>query len=489
MASPFSILPRLWSNWITLLGAVLTSCSGLAIVLFLVIEVVSSGGNPYASSVFLLVLPFLFLFGLLVIPLGLFVDRRARAKAGAAFVPNPVIEAFRTAFNQSAARQTILFVAGATVVNVIVFGAGGQQVMHHMDSAQFCGTTCHVMQPEWTGYQGSKHSRVACVQCHIGPGASWAVRSKINGLKQVWGVMAGSYDRPIPTPVEHLRPSRDTCEQCHWPEKFTGNKLRVFPHFKDDAANTPAYNVLMVRVGGRDEKTRKYEGIHWHVSDAAEVRYEVLDAARSKVGRITVLDHGQVVSEYLPTHNDRALPVLGVRTMDCVDCHNRPTHVFDESPAAAVDRAMSAGQLDVKLPYLVKVAREILQTKDVGADAESQFRTALEERYRAVYPDAKPAAGALDQAAKTLAVLYNRNVYLKMNVSWGTYKSRIGHKHEGDKGDEVGCFRCHDGEHEKVSPSGTRETLSHSCERCHETIVAGEDPSTLEPELKQVVRR
>lgn len=494
MTSPYQFLPRLWSNWITLLGAILTTCSGLAIVLVIAIELVSSGTNPYAGGLLLLALPFLFATGLLIIPLGLYIDRRARAKLGAAAPPNLMIEALRTAVNQRSTRRLMLFFAGATVVNVVLFGAAGQRTVHRMDTAQFCGTTCHVMQPEWASYSSSQHSRVACVQCHIGPGASWAVKAKINGLKQVWGVLAGTYDRPIPTPVEHLRPSRDTCEECHWPEKFTGSKLVVLPHFMPDKTNTPAYNVLRLRVGGRDPKTQKYEGIHWHVSVATEVRYEVLDPARSKVGRITVVEGGKVVSEYLPPAKDRGLPVLSQRTMDCVDCHNRPTHVFDENANAAVDRAMFAGQLDPTVPYLVKVARAVLERPDLagaGSDAAAlgRFRTALAETFQTTYPEVKPAPEVLDQAARTLAELYEHNVYPKMNVSWGTYRSRLGHKHDGEKAEEVGCFRCHDGEHEKITPSGKKQTLSHSCELCHETIVAGEDPSSLDPELKQLVRR
>ncbi len=91
---------------------------------------------------------------------------------------------------------------------------------------------------------GTGHARVACVDCHIGPGASWFVQSKLSGLRQVLAVMSDDFSRPIPTPVENLRPARDTCEQCHWPEKFAGDRLVARQHFGYDREVTPYTNVL-----------------------------------------------------------------------------------------------------------------------------------------------------------------------------------------------------------------------------------------------------
>jgi hypothetical protein len=240
-----------------------------------------------------------------------------------------------------------------------------------------------------------------------------------------------------------------------------------------------------MRVGGRDPKTHEYGGIHWHVSSNARIEYEQLDGKRSKIGTIRVYDGDKLVSEYLPREQDRGLKVVEKRTMDCVDCHNRPTHVFDESPAAAVDRAMAGGQLDAKTPFLVATSRAVLSSPP----SDGNFRAALEAAYRSSHPDVKVEPATLDQAGKALAELYSRNVYPKMNVSWGTYRSRLGHKHEGDKGDEIGCFRCHDNEHEKRLASGGTKRLRQSCEECHEQLVAGEDPAKLEAELKQLLPR
>jgi hypothetical protein len=122
------------------------------------------------------------------------------------------------------------------------------------------------MEPEYVMYMRSPHARVACVDCHIGPGASWFVRSKISGLRQVYAVLAKTYSRPIPTPVEHLRPSRETCEQCHWPEKFHGDKLKIFTHYDNDRNNTKRFTALLLKIGGPDAFGARASGIHWHVS-------------------------------------------------------------------------------------------------------------------------------------------------------------------------------------------------------------------------------
>ncbi len=129
--------------------------------------------------------------------------------------------------------------SGATLVNIVIAGQTGYSAVSYMESVTFCGQTCHtVMQPEFAAYQNSPHSRVECVKCHIGPGASWFVRSKLSGVGQVFAVTFNTYQRPIPTPVRNLRPARETCEACHWPEKFGEDRLRVIEKFADDEENT-----------------------------------------------------------------------------------------------------------------------------------------------------------------------------------------------------------------------------------------------------------
>ena len=467
-----SFLPRLWANWITLLGTSITTLSGVALLLVLALAFAGGDGNPYIGAILLLSLPAVFLAGLLLIPLGLWVDRRRQR---------------REATLDGGTKRRLAFVGIASLVNVMLFGMGAQQAVHYMESPKFCGTSCHtVMQPEWENYQDSKHSHVACVQCHVGPGAKWAFKAKINGLHQVWGVLAGNHHRPVPSPVEQLRPSRDTCEQCHWPAKFTGNKPRIYPHYKDDKDNTPIWNAMLLHVGGRNRQTGKYEGIHWHASPSTQVKYEVLDDKRLKVGKIQVFDDGKLVAEYGAPEKEKSTPVRSVRAMDCIDCHNRPTHAFELSPTFAADRALYAGGLDSKTPWMAKVSVELLKSKDVPRDgAEAYFRKAIEEKYAKEHPEVKPATEVFDRAAKSLADLWTHNNYPAMKITWGTYKAHAGHRGEGDE--VLGCFRCHDLDHEKTLPDGSKQSLGQDCETCHEPLAQDEDPAKFDDSLKAMV--
>ena len=136
-----------------------------------------------------------------------------------------------------------------------------------MDSPQFCGRSCHVMKPEFTAYQISPHSHVACVECHIGSGAQAYLSAKVNGTKQLIEVtfhplaplapkIIPNYPTPIPSPVTSLRPARYTCEGCHTPTRFDGDKLLVKSNFADDEQNTETQTVLILHLGGVDSLSR-----------------------------------------------------------------------------------------------------------------------------------------------------------------------------------------------------------------------------------------
>ena len=187
-------------------------------------------------------------------------------------------------------RRTLEYVATATVLNLLILGTASYRGVAYMDSTTFCGKTCHtVMDPEYTAYQNSPHSRVACVDCHIGPGAGWFVKSKLSGLRQVFAVTFHTYSRPIPSPVKYLRPARETCEQCHWPQRFTGDKFLVNTSYKDDEKNTPQTDVLLLKVGGRTWQGSV--GIHGHhLADNARIRYISTDAERQTIPVVDYTD-------------------------------------------------------------------------------------------------------------------------------------------------------------------------------------------------------
>ncbi len=155
---------------------------------------------------------------------------------------------------------------GLLVVLLGVVAFTGIKAYQATESVAFCGETCHtVMEPQAVTYENSPHARVACAECHIGPGASFWVKSKVDGLRQVWKTITNTYDRPVATPIRNLRPAQETCEECHWPEQFYGQKLVNRSYYRTDEANSPWTISLLVNVGGGNPRTGVPEGIHWHM--------------------------------------------------------------------------------------------------------------------------------------------------------------------------------------------------------------------------------
>ena len=269
----------LGQNPITLTGAVLTTSGGVTLVAFWFYDFVLPGPpHPYIGILLFLILPAIFVLGLVLMPIGILVRRHHLSVSGELKSVYPEIN-----LREPVVRQGLVLVAAATFLNILIFGTASYRGVAYMDSTQFCGQTCHtVMEPEFTAYQGSPHSRVSCVECHIGPGAGWFVRSKLSGLRQVYAVTFHTYSRPIHAPVKYLRPARETCEQCHWPQRFTGDKFVVKRTFVDDEKNTPQITALLVKSGG--EHGRRSVGIHGrHLDEGSRIRYISIDDARQVI--------------------------------------------------------------------------------------------------------------------------------------------------------------------------------------------------------------
>jgi nitrate/TMAO reductase-like tetraheme cytochrome c subunit len=483
-----AFLPRLWSNWITLLGSVIVSASAATILVALAIDLTSKGLNSYAAAVIFLVMPAMFGLGLIMVPVGLFFERRRpRPSSGPPNEADSALALFGRAMESQTVRRRVGFVLLATVLNVLIFSTVTYRAVTFMDTPQFCGTVCHsVMQPEYDAYNQSPHSHVACVECHIGSGASSLFAAKLSGLRQVWGIATGNFHRPIGTPVHDLRPASETCGNCHQPNRLSGTRAAFRVHFKEDEGNTPQVTAMMLHLGGQDPRDGSWSGIHFHASTRYQVRYEVLDDKRQTVGKIQKLDGDKVVKEWLPPPDRSAAgKVLGIRTMDCIDCHNRATHVYDDTPRIGLTRAFVEGQLDRKGPWLFQTSLGVLEaTSPPREQADAQFRTALEERYTRAHPQQKPSAETLDQAAHALAAVYRRNVYPAMKLSWGNYPTQIGHGGP-DPGPFKGqCFRCHAGDHHTADG----QELSSKCELCHEVAAKDELPDDLPDELRPLLR-
>jgi nitrate/TMAO reductase-like tetraheme cytochrome c subunit len=460
-------------NLITSVGAVITTSSGVTLVLFWVLESLKGGTvQPYTGIVFFFILPGFFLLGLLLMPLGVLLRRRALLRAGTLPTIYPRIDLHEPHFQRG-----LILIAVATGINILMFGTATYKGVEHMDSVQFCGQTCHtVMGPVFTAYQDSPHSRVACVECHIGPGASWFVKSKLSGARQLYAVAFHTYSRPIPTPVRELRPARETCEQCHWPQKFEGDKLRIRTKYEPDEANTAKTTVLVMKIGGHTAQGKV--GIHGrHLDTFERIEYLATDDRRQVIPRVTYVDDDGKIVEF--NSADVQLTPDQVkkaerRKMDCVDCHNSPTHAF-ELPERAVDHALSDGRISQQLPYIKKKAVELLRADYADRDTASrQIAQGITEFYRTAYPQVyREHRAQIESAVQQIQKIYLRNVFPEMKVTWGTYLNNIGHE------DFLGCFRCHDGNH----TTSDGRTISQDCNSCH-SILAMEE--TNPPILSQL---
>ena len=455
----------LGQNPITLVGAVLTTSTALTMIAFWFYDVFLPGPpHPYVGILIFLILPGFFVLGLALIPLGIWLRRISLRKSGELPAIYPAID-----LRLPTVRQGAAYVAAATALNFVIFGTASYRGVEYMDSTAFCGTTCHtVMAPEYASYQNSPHARVECVECHIGPGASWFVQSKLSGLRQVFAVTFKTYSRPIPSPVKYLRPARETCEQCHWPQRFTGDKFLVNTSYKDDEKNTSQTDVLLLKIGGRTWQGGV--GIHGHhLSDGARIRYVSTDPERQVIPAVYYTDDSGKTIEFVSTDakpTQQQLDKGEHRVMDCIDCHNRPTHAF-EMPESAVDKQMSVGTISPTLPYIKKKAVELLKVDYPSQDeARQRILAEINNFYRSYYPAIyQTQRTVVQQSAEEVAAIYLRNVFPDMRLTWGAHPNNLGHN------DFPGCFRCHDGSH----TSADGQTITNDCSACHNLLAVGEE--------------
>jgi hypothetical protein len=454
----------LGQNPLSLTGAVLTSSAALTLIAFWVYDFLLPGPpHPYIGILLFLILPGFFVLGLVLIPIGIFFRRRKLLAAGEFEEMYPAVD-----FQLPMVRRGFVMVGVATFLNVVIFGTASYRGVAYMDSTQFCGQTCHtVMEPEFTAYQGSPHSRVSCVECHIGPGAGWFVRSKLSGLRQVFAVTFHTYSRPIPAPVKYLRPARETCEQCHWPQRSTGDKFVVKTSYKDDEKNTQQTTALLVKVGGRTWQGAV--GIHGrHLDEGSRIQYISTDAQRQVIPVVYYTDDKGKTIEFVSSDIQATKLQLAAgehRAMDCIDCHNRPTHTF-ELPENAVNKQMAAGSISPELPFIRKKAVELLKVE--YPDRETAHRRIVDDLnayYRASYPEVYNSRRALvEQSAESVAGIYLRNIFPAMKMTWGVHPNNLGHT------DFPGCFRCHDGSH----TSADGQTITNDCSACHNLLAVDE---------------
>jgi hypothetical protein len=451
-------LQRLYRNTVSYFGGLVIIISFVLILLFLLLNFSLKAPSPYIGIFTYLIFPVFLTLGILLFVYGLLRESRRRQRLGALeALPFPILD-----LNNPHHRKRFAFILTGGSLLGILFAFVNYNAYLFTDSNTFCGRLCHsVMKPEYTAYLNGPHARVHCVECHVGSGVSWFVRSKISGVPQVFATLLHTYSTPIPVPIKHLRPARETCEQCHWPQKFYGAQLTQNPFFRYDEKNTPEQVSFLVRTGGGTPNLGENAGIHWHMIISEKVYFKATDRGLQHIVWIKVISGDGSVSIYKDNRvniSEGELDKLPTNFMDCMDCHNRPSHVF-YPPDTAVDQAMAGRNISPKLPWIKKLALDAL-VKDYG-DKKSPgegIRQFIEGYYTKHLPDVlKNQKAQVDQAIDTILAIYERNVFPAMKVNWTTYPNNIGHRNW------PGCFRCHNDHH--VSQKG--KVLTSTCTVCH----------------------
>ena len=442
-------------NWTSLTGLVTIAASLFAFFLLFAIDLFAESANPYIGILTYLVAPAFLVFGLFLTVVGMVWERRQLSRA-AGVVPAMVIN-----LSRPRDRRTLGIFVGASTLFLLLTAMGSYQTYHFTESTVFCGEACHtVMKPELVTYKHGPHARVSCTECHIGPGATWFVKSKLSGTYQVYATLFKKYPRPILTPVKNLRPAQETCEQCHWPQKFVGNLDRTYNYYLSDETNTPFTVRLLIKVGGGDPTHGPVGGIHWHMNVANKVEYIATDESRQQIPWVRIIDQEtHVVTEFRTKNFTNDVSGYTIRTMDCMDCHNRPAHRY-KSPDDAVDLAISLKQIDRSLPW-VRTNAVYSLTRDYKSETEAMegIATHLATVYTNDTARIKPLIDAVQQ-------IYRDNFFPEMKASWKFYPDNIGHK------DWPGCFRCHDGQH--LTADGQRSIKASDCNTCHTILAQGQ---------------
>jgi len=436
-------------------GAVITTVTAAVFLALAIAVFMGMFENPYAGLVVFIALPAVFVFGLLLIPAGMWLQHRKLRLHPEAAQDWPVLD-----FRVLKVRRTALIVAALTVVNLMIMLLAGYGTLHSMETPGFCGQTCHLpMHPQYTAWQAGTHSRVACVNCHIGEGAAALVHYKLGGVRMMFHAMTGRIPKPIPS-VADLRPAIEICGNCHAPERGRTDRIRIIREFADDETNSETTTVLQMHLGGPGQPTAEGRAIHWHADPGVDISYIATDPDRQTIPFVKVTDAAGKVREFVTEGTTPAQLAQGEqRRMDCVDCHNSVGHRIAPTAEGAVDQAIAAGTINRMLPFVRREGVRLLKADYSDQDAGLK---AIDEGMRTFYAPRGSGidASTLAQAIESLRAVYRSNVFPSMKLTWGVYPDNLGHT------TSAGCFRCHDDGHKAKDGS----TISGDCEYCHKQI-------------------
>jgi hypothetical protein len=470
--------PAVFYNWTSIAGAVLAVGGATSVIFF---AFAGSLAEPKPTYPGLVLLPFfaLALFGLALVAVGMLREARRRGRGR----PPSIHPKVSIDLVQLTHRRPLFFIIAATAgvtAAILTLGSGVFHLTEVTESNEFCGETCHsVMHPEWIRYKESAHARVNCVECHVGQDAGGYIRSKLAGLERVYAMATGDITRPIPTPIHDLPAARELCAECHTPGRFVDSRLIERSYFLADEENTPMKLRMLINVGGSGHGYREGSGIHYHMFVAQKVEYIARDPQRQEIVWVKVTRADGSTREF----QDPSDPVgeaerasLTVRTMDCLDCHNRPAHRFT-APIDAVNDALATGSISREVPYIKLEALKALDQDYATTEAAmAGIADTLATAYREEHADFVDTGGEqLPKAIDALRTIYRETIFPEMKAQWSAHPDNIGHR------DWPGCFRCHNDQLE----SAEGETIFTTCDRCHVILSQGRDGENPSVDLKE----
>lgn len=462
--------PDAFYNPLSIIGAVLALIIFITFFFLVLIGIFVPDTPVYFGIVTFIILPVFLILSLILVIVGIVKERKRLLKG------ERIKHFISIDLNNPKHRRGIITFLIVVIIFMLSSAFGSYQAFQYSESVEFCGKLCHeVMEPEYTAYQTSPHARVRCAECHIGEGADWFVKSKLSGAYQVYSVLFNKYSRPIPTPIKNLRPAQETCERCHWPQYFFSEKKIQKTYFKKDEKNSPWTVSLLMKIGGGSPEMGPTAGIHWHMNINRNIEYIAKDRMRQEILYVKATDRSGNVTEYLSSDEPltrEQIDSLPKFRVDCIDCHNRPSHVYNP-PTSSVDMALYLNRIDPALPFIKKISVEALSqsysTKKMALDS---IRYIIENFYGSEYKEVvEKKSDKIKQAILELQKIYSRNFFPRMNVSWRAYPNNIAHL------TNPGCFRCHNDK--LVNALG--KSITKDCNSCHTILYQGVEvtPKTL----------
>lgn len=466
--------PQYVYNPITLIGAAISIVSSGLILFLFILDLFSAEENTYMGILTYIIIPSFLIVGLLLIAYGILRERKRQRQGKTRERRLPVID-----LNDPKKRAMVVTFSVGTIVLLMFSAFGSFKAYEYTETDEFCGTVCHkVMEPEYTAYLDSPHSRVGCVGCHIGSGTSWYVKSKFSGAYQVYSVLFNKYSRPIPTPVHALRPAEGTCEQCHTPSHFFNEKKVDYTYYLSDEQNTKSSLSMLIKIGGGKSELGSIEGIHWHVNPNLEISYIYTDSRRLVIPWVKVKSKDgteTIFKDRTANFDNKKFPEENLRVMDCIDCHNRPSHIYHQ-PDKMMNEMIAKGKVNESLPFIKSISVEALEDKYyTKEEALENIQQRIQNFYLTNYPELyKSKNSEIKSSIDVVKSIYSRNYFPYMNANWKHFPNNIAHTYT------PGCFRCHDGNH--VSESG--KVISNDCNSCHIIISQTDNNGNVIVDLK-----